>query len=370
MATVPSEISALELLHQAAQARLGIAAAYLTMIEWGSVSALNYIGTSAAWMARAVRVMAAIRRKSRATAIAYLQLSSALQTGTTLGPPDGKPDATKETSLAVLRKNFLDEVQDIANLGTGKVSSEDPDLRWFESQVRDRQVEALDEFRKITLSDTDLTDLTKELKRSRSTDNDAKIIIKKFNWPEAMTNDEVDDAFRDLLRKQSVDKGNKAAKAAKANGLLSPEELLVELEDIHDKAGASGSGLVDMIGIQAGRDVIDFAVEKDKRIKRVARGTSGDPCAFCAMLASRGFVYRSEATAGFKAHRNCHCYAIVRWSTDSELPALNQYYKEQWPIITRGYSGNDSLNAWRRWIYAERKAGRAGGRPAVTSQAA
>lgn len=46
-----------------------------------------------------------------------------------------------------------------------------------------------------------------------------------------------------------------------------------------------------------------------------ARVPMGDACAFCIMLASRGFVYRSEYTAtktkwGDKYHPNCTCEAV------------------------------------------------------------
>lgn len=39
---------------------------------------------------------------------------------------------------------------------------------------------------------------------------------------------------------------------------------------------------------------------------RVARGGA---CKFCVMLAGKGSVYRSESTAIFAAHKNCHCAA-------------------------------------------------------------
>jgi hypothetical protein len=355
MAAVSSEINALETLYQASQARLGITAAYIAMIEWDTVSAINYIGTSAAWVTRAIRVIAAIRRKSRDLAVSYYQLSRGLQTGESLGAPEGAPGGAKETTLGDLRKVFLDNVQEIADLGTGKVTSDDPDLRWLQRQVHDRQVEALDEFRTVSLSDTDLSDSIKDFKRNRSTNDNTKITVEKFQWPDAWTSQEVDEAFRDLLRKQAVEKANKAALAIRKNSSLTPEEVITQLDDAHEKSGSTASGIVDQAATQAANDVIDFAVEKDKRAKRWARKTSGDPCAFCAMLASRGFVYRSEASAGFKAHPNCHCTAVVRFDTSTQLPELNAYFKSQWPIVTKGYSGNDALNAWRRWIYRQRK---------------
>ena len=46
-----------------------------------------------------------------------------------------------------------------------------------------------------------------------------------------------------------------------------------------------------------------------------ARVTAASPCAFCSMLASRGFVYRSDETAlktktGDSYHNHCHCTAV------------------------------------------------------------
>lgn len=76
------------------------------------------------------------------------------------------------------------------------------------------------------------------------------------------------------------------------------------------------------------------------------------------MLASRGFVYVSAATAGFTAggvsdiHPNCHCFPIVRWVDveNDQLPALNKYFMEMWPKVTAGYSGAAARRIWRNWI--------------------
>ena len=59
-----------------------------------------------------------------------------------------------------------------------------------------------------------------------------------------------------------------------------------------------------------------------------ARVTTGDSCAFCIMLASRGFVYASERTAtkskrGDKYHNHCHCVAVPFAKADS----INGYEK-------------------------------------------
>ncbi len=52
---------------------------------------------------------------------------------------------------------------------------------------------------------------------------------------------------------------------------------------------------------------------KKPRFARVPRGAR--TCAFCAMLASRGWVYLSEDTAGLthRFHRKCDCQIVPSW---------------------------------------------------------
>lgn len=56
--------------------------------------------------------------------------------------------------------------------------------------------------------------------------------------------------------------------------------------------------------------VLDSSARDSRSIgtQRYARTSGG--CAFCRMLAGRGAVYRSEDSATFSAHRNCHCVAV------------------------------------------------------------
>ena len=75
-------------------------------------------------------------------------------------------------------------------------------------------------------------------------------------------------------------------------------------------AQAMANGLVQVSGaasrlvLNTGRDTIIDAVKKDRRALGWARVTDSAPCAFCAMLASRGPVY-SEAGADFQSHGHC-----------------------------------------------------------------
>lgn len=88
-----------------------------------------------------------------------------------------------------------------------------------------------------------------------------------------------------------------------------------------------------------------------------ARVTSGSPCAFCAMLASRGPVYRSERTGGFQSHGHCACTVEPVFKRDAPWPGQAREFQRQWNQaqqqarddgeLRRGTS-NDALNAFRR----------------------
>lgn len=70
------------------------------------------------------------------------------------------------------------------------------------------------------------------------------------------------------------------------------------------------------------RATIADNVDSDRAGATFARHASANACAWCAMLASRGPVYRSEATAtGARYHDSCHCVAVPSWSGEDYQPA-------------------------------------------------
>lgn len=88
------------------------------------------------------------------------------------------------------------------------------------------------------------------------------------------------------------------------------------------------------------------------------RVTDGDPCAFCAMLASRGPRYRSELSAttvvnpkakralGESYHDNCACTAEAMFSKTQAWPGRGREFQELWRRFARGEK--DPVNAFRR----------------------
>ncbi|HJV99418.1 MAG TPA: hypothetical protein VJ617_10020 [Arthrobacter sp.] len=367
MATA-AEVLAIEQLHQAAQARLGIAAAYLALAEWEGVNALNAEETATVWIVTSLRIITAVRKMSRKLAIAYYQLSRALESGTILGAPIDSP-ATGVT-VGQLRTTFRDIALDVASLPAPLTPSADPDIRWFEEELQKKEIpDSQTPGRLIRLQDAQVDPLIQNLLDVEGSDSSSPVSIDKWDWEPELSFDEVDELFRDLLWKQAVKRAADKARALRASQELSPDRAMTLIEQSHDAAGSLGSGTVDELGMEGGRQAIDKAIRKDKRIKLVARGTSSDPCAFCSMLASRGFVFTGETSGVGDAedgsvgdeitlyHPNCHCFPIVRFvNTSDTLPPMNAYFQEMWPTVTDGYSGNDARKAWRRWIYAQRKA--------------
>ena len=114
-----------------------------------------------------------------------------------------------------------------------------------------------------------------------------------------------------------------------------------------ENTGVQMSGAAQRLISNGARQAVLQSVDADAKAVGWMRVTSGNPCAFCAMLASRGAVYRSEDSAGFEAHSACCCVAAPVFShADVKATRDNPLY-QQWQQATKGLSGADALKAWR-----------------------
>jgi len=363
-----TEIEAIEEAHRAAQARLGIVGAYLALADWNTVSAVAAAETASGWLSRSLRMIVGIRRYSRRLAQSYYQLARALETGHTLGLPEYSDDPLAIT-MGGLRKQYTDLLLEIATIDTEK-PERDVEGAWLHDRLVEELKAADANRRKIRLDNSNLDPYIQDLLDAAG-DEDSSVEVDPFDWLDDMTDEEVADAFGKLLVKNAVDIQKDAAASVRQNEELTADEALDALQASHGNAGSMGAGKVDKYGISAGRDAINDAINNDGRIEMFARKCGPNPCHFCAMLASRGFVYtkatgsttaRDTTVAGNyvggdirKYHDNCHCTIISRWSLQSKLPEQNQFYKEQWPEVTKGLGGNAAMNAWRRWMYARQR---------------
>lgn len=102
---------------------------------------------------------------------------------------------------------------------------------------------------------------------------------------------------------------------------------------------AAKSGYAGMLRRQVmmgGRQAIDLTTSQDQQAIGWRRVSDGDPCAFCAMLCSRGPVYRSDRTAGFTQeglhyHAHCGCHAEIVYGSwepnEQEQGFIDAYQK-------------------------------------------
>lgn len=112
-------------------------------------------------------------------------------------------------------------------------------------------------------------------------------------------------------------------------------------------------GAIFRIVADGGRNTIHTTVLRDRAALGFARVTDGKPCAFCAMLASRGFVYKNEQTAGGQYHDRCGCFAQPMYRHDDAVPGRGQEFSDLWAATTGEVTGSDKARAFRRAYEAQ-----------------
>lgn len=80
------------------------------------------------------------------------------------------------------------------------------------------------------------------------------------------------------------------------------------------KALRDATAFMDRMLADRDRDTIDVNIGRDPAAPRYGRHASANACAFCAMNATRGPVFRSEDAAAKKYHDLCRCIAVPSWS--------------------------------------------------------
>lgn len=98
-----------------------------------------------------------------------------------------------------------------------------------------------------------------------------------------------------------------------------------------------------------GKRTLVANAQRDPAKPKVARVPVGTTCAWCRMLASRGAVYASQATALAASHAHCDCVPTPLWA-DSQMPV--------------GYDPEDLYEQYRRAA----KAAGSGSPKAITAE--
>jgi len=126
---------------------------------------------------------------------------------------------------------------------------------------------------------------------------------------------------------------------------------LVPLAAATATAQAASAAAAMRHALDGGRHTIEQTVDADTRAAGWARVTGGKPCAFCAMVAARGPIYR-EDTVRFRSHDRCHCTAEPVYNRGAAWPPRSTALRRVWDDTTRGLPANEARAAFRAAVEA------------------
>jgi hypothetical protein len=306
-----------------------------------------------------------MRRRARARdlAIAYYRLVRALHTGRTI--PDPRNPEPTSVSLSELRRQFNELVPERpsetrASATPGDDTPPAPEAGREAPDAPDDDDED-DETDRILIEE--IARLDAELERQEAAaEEEARVALEALGPANlAQLTDQIGD-----------DRPAREVDAAR--------------DEAHTRAGARQAAAAARMVQNGARGTVWSTAERDQRVVGYVRySTTGTPCGWCAMLISRGPVYRSERSAtlsggaasyddGDKYHDNCNCIALPVFSREqfesSDLFALNRQYAEEWPRVTRGLSGKAAVSAWRYYVRQQQKSRAQAARPTQNVQEA
>lgn len=122
------------------------------------------------------------------------------------------------------------------------------------------------------------------------------------------------------------------------------------------------AGAAQRVVLDGERRTVKDTIDSNAVIVGWRRVTDGDPCAWCAMLASRGAVYKTRGSAtsvtvrkgkgrrgwGQSYHDYDGCTAVPLYEGEEEPPEV-QDLQDQWDRVTAGKSGSDAVRTWRQY---------------------
>jgi len=162
-------------------------------------------------------------------------------------------------------------------------------------------------------------------------------------------------ALKQKFRAAEVDR-------ARARRLDVPEQPF-SLQKAMDDAAREAAGAALRHTFAGGREVGMRHVAADRVALGWARQTKARPCYFCAMLASRGAVFKDDSfdesnarfvgEGDYKAHDHCRCTLRPVYRREDSMDSDAQVFEDIWARSTRGTGGRDAINAFRRAYEAE-----------------
>ena len=363
-----------------AQQRVGLLAIVIMWNLFQSVNPVRATQTYQTWFFQSLRIATAAAYMIQAIALSQYRLARALDAFETYSL-DGQ---TGTVPLGVLRQDLIDAVEDAMSLGgSGEGLPEDDDIALFNelvSELREefaemaerlieKETRSADAVRDLAGHDTPdreslervrdrMDELLDEMLEDPSTDDGWLIEIVLPPDDVGLDPDEVRRGFEEN-RRELEESVRKAYIEEIENVLESRFTERYKLEDayddirrIADKAGLDAAAYLERLAKERGQAAVERLAAKDNKLLLAARRTGPNPCAFCAMLAARGYVYTGTTAAGSsrgnkkrdgslidtsqgawdtgvdgvrRYHANCQCSVVYRWQESDSTESVSSY---------------------------------------------
>lgn len=315
------------------------------------------MNAAARWTVQAASLARIRRRQARQLTISYIRLTRALYTGFTIAPPGNEPG--QRASLSDLRDAFLEDIDEIAPESLSErpeMPDPIPDDGITPEAPRGPSGASYEPYGEDMFSDAP-DPIEEELARLQ------ELIEDEEARAEAETEELLQKLAEDRLKLKMEKIAEKEAKAADEARRKAADEV-----------GRAASAHIERI-VQNGGRYTEFDIAQiDARCVALARvhypENDSIPCGFCAMLISRGAVYKTVAKAGGidpmvendQYHTGCHCRGVPIYkgtdpNTDPRLEmnrALSALWKsDKWKDASpqAGTTGGDKdIDYWRRYM--------------------
>ena len=363
-----------------AQQRVGLLAIVIMWNLFQSVNPLRATQTYQTWFFQSLRIATAAAYMIQAISLSQYRLARALDAFETYSL-DGR---TGTIPLGALRQDLIDAVEDAMSLGgSGEGLPEDDDIALFNELVSELREEFAEMAERLIEKETRSADAVRDLAghdnpdreslervRDRmdelldemledpSTDDGWLIEIVLPPDDDGLDPDEVRRAFEENRR--DLEESVRKAYIEEIENVLESrfterykiEDAYDDIRRIADKAGLDAAAYLERLAKERGQAVVERLAAKDNKLLLAARRTGPNPCAFCAMLAARGYVYTGTTAAGSsrgnkkrdgslidtsqgdwdtgidgvrRYHANCQCSVVYRWQESDSTESVSSH---------------------------------------------
>lgn len=363
-----------------AQQRVGLLAIVIMWNLFQSVNPLRATQTYQTWFFQSLRIATAAAYMIQAISLSQYRLARALDAFETYSL-DGK---TGTIPLGALRQDLIDAVEDAMSLGgSGEGLPEDDDIALFNELVSELREEFAEMAERLIEKETRSADAVRDLAGHDSPDRESlervrdrmdELLDEMLEDPSTddgwlieivlppddvgLDPDEVRRAFEENRRE--LEESVRKAYIEEIENVLESrfterykiEDAYDDIRRIADKAGLDAAAYLERLAKERGQAVVERLAAKDNKLLLAARRTGPNPCAFCAMLAARGYVYTGTTAAGSsrgnkkrdgslidtsqgdwdtgidgvrRYHANCQCSVVYRWQESDSTESVSSH---------------------------------------------